>query len=93
MMPTRHMDITNKTTNPLSVPLPGGKKLFLGPGKTGQVRPKALKHPALVKLIEAGDLESSEGESQRTNATGAKSVGSSGTRQGGTGAMRQSGDR
>ena len=38
------MDITNKSRKPLSVPLPGGKKLFLGPGKTGQVSPKALDH-------------------------------------------------
>jgi hypothetical protein len=55
------MDITNKSGKPLNVPLPGGKRLFLGPGKTGQVTPKALEHPALAKLIEAGDLETSAG--------------------------------
>ena len=49
------MDITNKTRKPLRLPLPGGKRLFLGPGKTGQVSPKALEHPPLVKLLEAGD--------------------------------------
>ncbi len=31
------MDITNNTNKPLSIPLPGGKKLFLGPRKTGQI--------------------------------------------------------
>ncbi len=52
-MPT----IKNTTKKPLSVPLPGGKRLFLGPGKEGQVRPKADEHPAVAALIEAGELE------------------------------------
>ncbi|MGK0187107.1 MAG: hypothetical protein ACI9R3_002893 [Verrucomicrobiales bacterium] len=51
------MDIKNCTKKPLSLPLPGGKKLFLGPGKTGQVTPKALEYKPLMTLIEAGDLE------------------------------------
>ena len=55
------MDITNKTRKPLSLPLPGGKRLFLGPGKTGQVSPRALEHPPLVKLLEAGDIETAAG--------------------------------
>ncbi|MEM7143540.1 MAG: hypothetical protein AAF591_00300 [Verrucomicrobiota bacterium] len=89
------MDITNKTTKPISVPLPGGKKLFLGPGKTGQVSAKALERPAVVKLIEAGELEVSEGgNSQPGSAGGGKvSAPGGGVRQKGTGAMRQSGDR
>ena len=43
------MDIINKTNKPLSIPLPGGKKLFLGPRKTGQITPKALEHPPVAK--------------------------------------------
>jgi hypothetical protein len=88
------MDITNKTPKPLSVPLPGGKKLFLGPGKTGQVSPKALEHAPLAKLIEAGDIETAEGGSPHSGGAGGKGGPSGGSgHKGGTGAMRQSGDR
>lgn len=89
------MDITNKTAKPLSVPLPGGKKLFLGPKKTGQVTAKALEHPPLKKLIEAGDVETSEGGPQVKGGSGAKGGGlkGGGSTHGGSGAMRQSGDR
>ncbi|MFT5470024.1 MAG: hypothetical protein ACI8UO_005148 [Verrucomicrobiales bacterium] len=89
------MDITNKSGKPLSLPLPGGKKLFLGPGKTGQVTDKALKHPPIVKLLEAGDLETVEGSGKNKGGgagmKGGSPSGASG--HGGTGAMRQSGDR
>jgi len=87
------MDITNKTKKALSLPLPGGKKLFLGPGKTGQVTPKALQRPALKKLIEAGDIETAEGSAQTIEAGGGKTSGASGSQNSGPGAMRQSGDR
>jgi len=87
------MDITNKTKKPLSVPLPAGKKLFLGPGKTGQVTAKALLHPPVVKLIEAGDLEGSEVGAKAPKPDGGSSAASGATRHGGSGAMRQSGDR
>ncbi len=49
--------IKNKTPKPLSVPLPRGKRLFLSPGKTGQIASKAADHPPLVALVEAGELE------------------------------------
>ncbi len=49
--------ITNKTCKPLSVPLPGGKKLRLGPLKSGAISPKAVDHPPVQKLIEAGEVE------------------------------------
>lgn len=87
------MEITNKTKKPLSVSLPAGKKLFLGPGKSGQITQKAAEHPAVVLLIEAGDVEiAAEGS---TRQGGGKSSGgpSNAPRQGGSGAMRQSGDR
>ena len=87
------MEIINKTQKPLSVPLPGGKKLFLGPGKTAQVTPKALEHPPVVKLLEARDIEVTEGDPKRKQWTGDKAGTSSGSRHTDTGAMRQSGDR
>ena len=87
------MDITNKTRKPLSLPLPGGKRLFLGPGKTGQVSPKALEHPPLVKLLEAGDIETGAGGPKRKEGGGGNAGTSPGSRQSGTSAKRQSGDR
>jgi hypothetical protein len=88
------MDITNKTNKPLSVPLPGGKKLFLQPGKTGQITAKALEYPPVVKLLEAGDLKTADGGSVRLDRPdGGVSPGSATSGHKGTGAMRQSGDR
>ena len=88
------MDVTNKTRKPLSLPLPGGKKLFLGPGKTGQVSQKALTHPGLVKLLEAGDIKTSEDETKPKGGVGGDTgILPGGSRHAGSGAMRQSGDR
>tara|TARA_R110002096_G_scaffold42144_21_gene113813 strand:- start:2180 stop:2443 length:264 start_codon:yes stop_codon:yes gene_type:complete len=87
------MDITNKTKKSLTVSLPKGKKLFLGPGKTGQVTEKALKHPPVVKLLEAGDLETSEGAATRTGGSSGNTGKPNPSGYSGTGAMRQSGDR
>ena len=41
----------------MSVPLPGGKTLHLGPGKTGQIASTAVEYPQLKKLIDAGEIE------------------------------------
>jgi hypothetical protein len=49
--------VSNKTQKPLSVPLPGGKTLHLGPGRTGQISAKAVDNPQLKKLVEAGLIE------------------------------------
>jgi len=49
--------IANKTQKPLSVPLPRGKTLHLGPGKTGQISSEAAEHPPLAKLVHAGAIE------------------------------------
>jgi hypothetical protein len=87
------MNIINRTNKPLSLPLPGGKKLYLGPGRTGQVTLKALDHPPLAKMLEAGDIEKEEGETQRKEQGGSKAGPTYGPRHDGTGAMRQSGDR
>jgi len=88
------MEITNETSKPISVPLPGGKKLFLAPKKSGQINPKALSHPGLAKLVEAGDLSTDESTSKRAKGEVSVSAPSSGgAPKGSTGAMRQSGDR
>ena len=90
------MEITNKTKKPLSVPLPAGKKLFLGPGKSGQITRKAAERPAVVKLVEAGDVEISEEGAKRQGggSSGSGVSGNSGvSRDGRSGAMRQSGDK
>ena len=49
--------ISNKTHKPIKVPLPEGKFLHLGPGKTGQIADSAVERPAVKKLIEAGEIE------------------------------------
>ncbi len=49
--------ISNKTQRPLSVPLPRGKTLHLGPGKSGEIASKASEHPQLKKLVDAGEIE------------------------------------
>ncbi|MEC9054087.1 MAG: hypothetical protein VX633_02195 [Verrucomicrobiota bacterium] len=92
----RFMDVTNKSKKPLLVPLPGGKRLFLQPGKTGQVTPKALEHPPVAKLLESGDLESAHGAhgpSARAGGKASSPAGGGAAPKGGSGAARQSGDR
>jgi len=49
--------VTNKTHAPLSIPLPRGKTLRLGPGKSGQISSKDATHPPIQKLVEAGSIE------------------------------------
>jgi hypothetical protein len=61
--------IRNATRGPLAVPLPGGKKLHLGPGKTGEISPRAAEHPPLVALVEAGSLEIVETDAKGPGAT------------------------
>ena len=87
------MEISNKTKKPLSVPLPAGKKLFRSPGKSGQITAKAAASPAVVALVEAGEVEISEEGAKRQSGAGSGSSVSSAPRHGGSGAMRQSGDK
>ncbi len=86
--------ITNKTRKPLSVPLPGGKKLRLGPLKSGEISPKAVDHLPVQKLIEAGEVEifSSEQKPKHAGAGGKNSPFSSGGQSHG-GGIRRTGDR
>jgi len=81
--------ITNKTSKPLSVSLPGGKKLRLGPLKSGEISPKAVDHPPVRKLIEAGDVEiAGPGQKPRPSVGG-----STGTRSSTGGKIRGGGSR
>jgi hypothetical protein len=89
-MPT----VTNKTQRPLSVPLPGGKTLHLGPGKTGQISAKAVEDPRLKQLVDASEIEIVGEDAPRTG-------GPEGGRRGRSfqyghtsgGGIRRSGDR
>ena len=88
------MDVSNKTQRPLTVPLPGGRKLRLGPGKTGQISPKAAQHPPLKKLIDDGELEILDGGRSNPAGAGVSKIGaSSGQGHRPTGGVRQTGDR
>ena len=49
--------VSNKTQQPVRVPLPRGKTLRLGPGKVGEIAANAVDHPALQKLVAAGTIE------------------------------------
>ncbi|GHC41928.1 hypothetical protein [Roseibacillus persicicus] len=64
------MEITNLTKKPLSVPLPAGKRLFLGPGKSGQINWKAAERPAVQALIESGEVKVSQEGKKGTKAKG-----------------------
>jgi hypothetical protein len=47
----------NVLSPPLNVPPPGGKRLFLGPGKEGKIRARATEHPPVAALVEIGEFE------------------------------------
>ena len=87
------MEIINKSKAPLRIPLPGGKKLFLGPGKTGQISPNASEHPPLKKLLDEGAIEIVGGG--RSTGSGGSAGGGMSSSQGGasTGGVRHTGDR
>jgi len=86
--------INNKTKKPLSIPLPRGKKLHLGPGKTGQIADNASEFPAVKKLIEAGEIEIvAEGAEAAEMASGNTPGKGWMPGHGSTSASRRSGDR
>jgi len=86
--------ITNKTNSALAIPLPGGKKLRLGPFKSGEISAKAVDHPPVQKLIEGGDVVC-DGAGQKSRHEPGVGKGSrrssAGTGQGGN--IRRTGDR
>jgi hypothetical protein len=89
------MEVLNKTRRPLTVSLPGGKKLRLGPGKVGQIAPKDAAHPPVKKLIDEGDIEvldagltkGTGGFRKTSSSSGGSTSGSAG------GGVRHTGDR
>ncbi len=86
--------ITNKTRKPLSIPLPRGKKLRLGPLKSGEISPRAVDHPPVQRLIEAGEVEIFGSEQEpRGSGGGGKNSPPSSAGQGHGGSIRQTGDR
>ena len=86
--------ITNKTCKPLSVALPGGKKLRLGPLKSGEISPKAIDHPPVQKLIKAGEVEILEFTGKNRHAGGGnKGARPSSGGQSHGGNIRKTGDR
>ena len=86
--------VTNKTGKPLSIPLPRGKKLHLGPRKSGQISSHDIEHPALKKLVEAGAIEIVEDGAGATGGDGAGNVGRAVTPEYTAGrGGRRSGDR
>lgn len=86
--------IKNKTQRPLRVPLPRGKTLHLGPNKSGQIAFEAVEHPALKKLIEAGELELvDEAAGSGGEAGGGNKAGGAAQGHGAGGMIRRSGDR
>lgn len=85
--------VTNTTHKPLSVPLPRGKVLHLGPGKSGEIASNAMDHPPLKALIASGALEVAGQGSRPASAPGG--AGGVHLREGHTagGVHRRSGDR
>ena len=83
--------VTNKTGKPLSVLLPRGKRLHLGPRKSAQISSHDLEHPALKKLVESGAIDiaadetgsgGGDGGSQGRPPTGSHTAAPGGRRSG-----------
>jgi len=89
------MEVKNTTKRPLKVPLPGGKRLFLALGGTGQIAPRAAEHPPVKKLIDDGELEVlGGGRSKGSGTSGSGGINSSqGDGSGSGGGVRHTGDR
>lgn len=86
--------IHNKALRPLSIPLSGGKTLFLGPGKSAEVASNATSGPGFQKLLAAGDIEISDETHRATGGAGRSSRARPGMigHSSGSG-IRRSGDR
>jgi hypothetical protein len=85
--------VTNKTPRPLTVPLPRGKKLHLGPLKSGEIATEAAEHPAIRKLVDAGDIEISDEQTGSSGSASRRAVGGGATGHAHGGSNRRSGDR
>ena len=86
--------IANKTHKPISISLPGGKKLRLGPLKSAEVKAKAVEHPAVKRLVEAGTIAvTGKGRSSGHSKAGPKGATARGRRSQGGDSIRKTGDR
>jgi hypothetical protein len=61
--------LINKSRKPIRIPLPGGKIMFLGPGKSGQISDRHADLPAVRKMIDDGSVAVA-GESAHAETTG-----------------------
>ena len=84
--------VTNKTRKPLSIPLARGKKLYLGPGRSGEIASNDSEHPGVKMLVDNGMIEIVQGRAHRETAGTDKRARSSQGYASGTG-PRRSGDR
>jgi hypothetical protein len=87
--------ISNKTQKPLSVPLPRGKVLHLGPGRSGQIASNDVEHPRVKALIDSGALEvvTDDRGQQVGSSPGGKGARPSGQGHTADSGGRRSGDR
>jgi hypothetical protein len=85
--------IKNKTNRPLRVPLPRGKTVHLGPGKSSQITTEAAEHAGLKKLIEAGEVEILDEESAPGDMGRGGQKGRAAQGHGSGSVNRRSGDR
>jgi hypothetical protein len=86
------MDIINRSNRPVTIILPGGKKLRLGPGKTGQITQKGANQPSVQKMIEAGTVKIAQSGDSGGPSSGGGGVTNSQQRGSGN-AIRKTGDR
>lgn len=70
--------VKNLSASPLRIPLPGGKTLHLGPGKSASIRDSAADHPGLKKLCDDGQVELGEVTAGGTPAAGLSTIGAHG---------------
>jgi hypothetical protein len=61
--------VRNTTRLPVRVPLPGGKTLHLGPGKTGQISHHAVDAPGVQRLLDQKKI-ALVGEDDQNSAAG-----------------------
>ena len=84
--------VTNKTRKALSIALGRGKKLYLGPGKSGDLGASDIESAPVKAMLEDGSLEVVQGRGRtRGGAGGKKGRASQGFASGG--GARRSGDR
>jgi hypothetical protein len=85
--------VTNKTRKPLSVPLPRGKTLHLGPLKSGQIATSDAEHPGVKALVDSGVIEISIDGGAHSDRPGGGTQGRPAHGYASSGGPRRSGDR